>query len=307
MIDVQSIKTESRNVKTLDIDEKSTYEMMSIINEEDAIVPLAVSRALPAVVLAAEKITEAFQKGGRLIYTGAGTSGKLGLLDASECPPTYGVDPSQVIALLAGGDEALKTTREDAEDNAEAGRSDILSVKVTENDVVVGIAASGRTPYTLGAIEAANSQGAFTIALVCSSGSLMAAEASHAIELILGPEIITGSTRMKAGTAQKLVLNMLSTVSMIKIGKVYSNLMVDVQPTNLKLQERALSIVMEASGADRNEAATAMQEQKNNTKAAIVQLITGEGGEYPEQLLGKHNGHLREAIKNHLHFTEESN
>jgi N-acetylmuramic acid 6-phosphate etherase len=232
-----------------------------------------------------------------LIYIGAGTSGRLGVLDASECPPTYGTDPSLVVGLIAGGEYALQHAIEGAEDDSDLGKKDLQGAGVTEKDVIVAIAASGRTPYCLGAMEFAKKQGAYTASLVCSADSPMEKLADVSITVVPGPEVVTGSTRMKAGTVQKLVLNMISTASMIKWGKVYSNLMVDVQPTNEKLKQRARNIIIEAAGVTEQEAEQALTEQNGNTKAAIFQLITGVLPEEAKGHLEKHNGKLKDAIK----------
>lgn len=300
MINIQSIKTETRNAKTTYIDELPITDIMTLINEEDAVVPLALSKALPALSKTAEYIASAFTEGGRLIYIGAGTSGRIGVLDASECPPTYGTDPSQVVGIIAGGNNALTDALEGAEDDEQAGRQDIQTISISNKDVLVALAASGRTPYTLAAMKAAKETGALTASIVCSPHSPMAQEADIPIELLVGPEVITGSTRMKAGTAQKLAVNMLSTASMIKSGKVYGNLMVDVQPTNEKLKERALLIVMEASGTGRTEAEEALEQQNHSTKAAIFQLITGETGEVPQKTIHAYNGKLKAALQSYL-------
>jgi N-acetylmuramic acid 6-phosphate etherase len=298
-MDLTKLATEKRNPDTINIDELSTLEVVQKIHEADLGVASCITPVLSEISMVAEKVVEAFETGGRLIYIGAGTSGRLGVLDASECPPTYGTDPNLVVGLIAGGDYALQHAIEGAEDDSELGRKDLQKINVTKKDVVVAIAASGRTPYCLGAMEYAKNQGAFTAAVVCSLHSLMENAADTSITVVTGPEVVTGSTRMKAGTAQKLVLNMISTTSMIQWGKVYSNLMVDVQPTNAKLKQRARNIIMEAAGVSEKEAEQALKEQNGNTKAAIFQLITGVSPEEAKTHLQKQNGRLKEAIKNY--------
>ncbi|MGL5902034.1 MAG: N-acetylmuramic acid 6-phosphate etherase, partial [Cetobacterium sp.] len=245
-LNLKSLTTESRNVNTLNIDTVSTAEMVKIINDEDKKVAEAVATELPQIAEAIDGIVERMKKGGRLIYIGAGTSGRLGILDASECPPTYGVSEELVQGLIAGGVEAIFRAKEGAEDSKELAIQDLKDRELTANDTVVGLAASGRTPYVIGGLEYANEIGALTVSITCNADSSVAKEAKIAISPVVGPEVVTGSTRLKSGTAQKLVLNMLSTGSMIKMGKVYGNLMVDVQSTNEKLVERAKKIVSEA-------------------------------------------------------------
>lgn len=277
----------------------TTEEIITVINQEDTLVPNVIARQVPNISEVVDKTVEAFKQGGRLIYVGAGTSGRLGIIDASECPPTYGTDPGMVVGIIAGGKEAMTEAIEGVEDDKQQGQTDMKEISLSAKDIVVGIAASGRTPYTIGALEYANSIGAVTVSVVCSKDSEMEKISGHTIAAVVGPEVVTGSTRMKAGTAQKLILNMLSTASMIKMGKVYGNLMVDVQMTNEKLHKRAVNIVKMATGASDEEAAAAIKEQNNNTKAAILQIITGLRGEGAKELLEKHNGYLREAIAQH--------
>ncbi|PAS12554.1 N-acetylmuramic acid 6-phosphate etherase, partial [Vibrio cholerae] len=246
--------SEGRNPDTMDIDLLSSQEIVERLNQQDKQVPLAVEAVLPQIAQAVDKITAAFKQGGRLIYLGAGTSGRLGVLDASECPPTFGVSDQMVIGLIAGGKEAMFTAQEGAEDNATLGAHDLQQIDFSSKDVLVGIAASGRTPYVIGALEYANDLGATTIALSCNPDSPIAEIAQIAISPVVGPEALTGSTRLKSGTAQKLVLNMLTTASMIRLGKSYQNLMVDVRATNRKLIARAVRIVMQATDCQREEA-----------------------------------------------------
>lgn len=299
MIDLNKITTERRNPHSAHIDELPTLAMLRVINDEDKTVPLAVERVLPAIAAAVDAITAALAAGGRLFYAGAGTSGRLGILDAVECPPTYGTDASLVQGLIAGGTPAIFRAQEGAEDSAELGRGDLAAAGFTARDVLVGIAASGRTPYVIGAMEYARSLGARTIALACTESARIAAPelADIAILPVTGAEVVTGSTRMKAGTAQKLVLNMLSTGTMIKLGKVYGNLMVDVKTTNKKLEERARRIVMEATGCDRAAAIAALEEASGSAKLAILMLLTGTDVVTARAQLAATNGHLVPAIK----------
>ncbi|MGA4718993.1 N-acetylmuramic acid 6-phosphate etherase [Fictibacillus nanhaiensis] len=301
-MDLTKLATEKRNPDTLTIDELSTLEVIQKIHEADLGVASCITPVLKEISSVVEKVVTAFENEGRLIYIGAGTSGRLGVLDASECPPTYGTDPSLVVGVIAGGDYALQHAIEGAEDDAELGEFDLKALNITERDVIVAIAASGRTPYCLGAMKYAKTKGALTAALVCSLDSPMEKLADISIPVVTGPEVVTGSTRMKAGTAQKLVLNMISTASMVRWGKVYSNLMVDVQPTNEKLVQRAKNIIIEASGATEEEAEMALHEQEGNTKAAIFQLVTGVAPHEAKLQLDQHNGKLKEAIRN---FTQK--
>ncbi|PLR87886.1 N-acetylmuramic acid 6-phosphate etherase [Bacillus sp. V33-4] len=295
-MNISKLNTEQRNPKTMNIDLMATDEIISTINEEDSLVPIAIARELPSISKTVDMIVASFKSGGRLIYTGAGTSGRIGIIDASECPPTYGTEPEMVVGIIAGGKKAMTEAVEGAEDDHDQGRKDLEDIHLLAQDIVVGIAASGRTPYTIGALEYANQIGAATVAVVCSKDSEMEKVANVTIAPIVGPEVVTGSTRMKAGTAQKLVLNMLTTASMIKMGKVYGNLMVDVQMTNEKLFIRAENIVKMATGADEETVKAALDEQNYNTKAAIVQIITGLEAKAAADLLEKHSGYLRKAI-----------
>ncbi|MGG0479429.1 N-acetylmuramic acid 6-phosphate etherase [Priestia megaterium] len=294
-MNLNHILTEKRNPQTLNIDELSSLEIVKKINEEDHQVPQAINKVLPVIALLVDEIVSAFKQGGRLIYIGAGTSGRLGVLDASECVPTFGTPAEQVIGIIAGGDKALRHALEGAEDNKKQAIEDLKAINLSNKDILVGIAASGRTPYTLSALAYANSLGTVTGCVVNSPQSPMEQEAKYAIVAESGPEVVTGSTRMKAGTAQKLVLNMLTTASMIQIGKVYSNLMVDVQPTNDKLVQRAKNIIAELTGVLSEEAAESLQTYKT-PKAAILALLTSTEGDEVHRLLDKHDGHLKKAI-----------
>ena len=296
-IDFSSMATEQRNPNTMEIDTLSTIDMVRRINNEDKTVALAVEKELDAIAKAIDVITEQLKKGGRLFYCGAGTSGRLGVLDASECPPTYGVSPDLVIPLIAGGKEALLNAREGAEDDFSLCEADLRAHDFSKNDVLVGIAASGRTPYVLGGMRYAKACGAPVISLTCNEKSQMAAEADIAISPIVGPEVVTGSTRMKAGTAQKLVLNMLSTGVMIKLGKVYENLMVDVQPTNEKLVARTRRIVMLATGVSEDEAEAALSKCNHHPKTAIVMIKRGVDEKEAAMLLLDADSFVRKAIE----------
>lgn len=297
MLDLQKLSTEGRNPATEQIDELPTLEMLQVINNEDKKVALAVEKILPELAKAVDIITERLAAGGRLFYLGAGTSGRLGILDASECPPTYGVESELVQGVIAGGTPAIFKAQEGAEDNPELARQDLADRGFTAQDVLVGIAASGRTPYVIGGLQYARELGAATIALACSANAAIAAWADIALLPVTGAEVVTGSTRMKAGTAQKLVLNMLSTGTMIKLGKVYGNLMVDVKTSNLKLEERARRIVMEATGCSREESIAALAEARGNAKLAIFLHLTGTDYEAGEKALRKADGHLALALK----------
>lgn len=288
--------SESRNPRTGDIDLMSASDIVATINREDAAVAAAVEKVLPAVAAAVDTIVEAFRAGGRLIYIGAGTSGRLGVLDASECPPTFGVPPTMVVGIIAGGDHALRHPVEGAEDDAAQGRADLEAQALTSGDVVVGIAVSGRTPYVIGALEYARQRGAVTVALSCNPASTIARLADIAISPVVGPEVVTGSTRLKSGTAQKLVLNMLSTASMIRIGKTYQNLMVDVSVTNDKLAARAVRIIIEAIGGSSERAAALLAESGNDVKLAILIGLTGLSRAEAEAALQREDGFLRKAI-----------
>jgi N-acetylmuramic acid 6-phosphate etherase len=295
-LSLKSLLTEQRNPDTLDIDELPALEIVARINREDQRVPVIIGERLEEIAALVERIVEAFQQGGRLIYIGAGTSGRLGVLDASECPPTYGTDPGMVVGLIAGGDYALRNAVEGAEDDADQGRRDVQTIDLNPLDVLVGIAASGRTPYPLGAMRYAREIGAAVGCVVNSPGSPMEAAADYPVVIPVGPEVITGSTRMKAGSAQKMTLNMLTTAAMIRLGKVYSNLMVDVQPTNQKLIRRAIAIVTEATGV-RPEVAEKALADYGSTKAAIFGLLTGMEGDEVDVILEAHGGRLKEALK----------
>ena len=295
-MELNNITTEKRNDKSRNIDEVSTLEMLKIINEEDKTVAFAVEKILPEIAKAVEIIAEKLKNGGRLFYIGAGTSGRLGILDASECPPTFGVDFELVQGIIAGGSGAVFKAVEGAEDNLTQGETDLCERKFSSKDVLVGIAASGRTPYVIGALKYAKSIGATAISLACSKNPAMADFADISLNPITGAEIITGSTRMKAGTAEKLVLNMISTGTMINSGKVYGNLMVDVQAINEKLKARAINIVAEVTGVSENEAVEALRNADGNAKLAIFLLLTGLSKIEGKRTLKEHGGNLRKAL-----------
>ncbi|MDP5292865.1 N-acetylmuramic acid 6-phosphate etherase [Oceanimonas sp. CHS3-5] len=294
--DLARLTSEGRNPATLDIDTQSALEIVTTINAQDKQVPAAVEQVLPAIAAAVERIEHALRRGGRLVYTGAGTSGRLGVLDASECPPTFSVPQGLVVGLIAGGEAAMFKAREGAEDNEQQGEQDLRDIGLTANDVVVGIAASGRTPYVIGGLRYARGLGAGTVALACNAGSAIGREADIAIEPEVGPEVITGSTRLKAGTAQKLVLNMLSTAAMVRLGKVYQNLMVDLNASNLKLEARAIRIVMQATGEDEHTAAEALAAADNEVKLAILMLLSGLDKTEARARLAQGQGVLRRAL-----------
>ena len=288
--------TEERNPLTTDIDTLPTLDMLSLINAEDQKVALAVRDELPYIAAAVESITARIQRGGRLIYIGAGTSGRLGVLDASECPPTFGTPPELVVGLIAGGLAALTEAVEGAEDDREGGAGEIAELDVNENDCVIGIAASGRTPYAIGSLQEAKKRGALTISIVCNRPSPLGELAEISIAPVVGAEVVSGSTRLKAGTAQKMVLNMISTAVMIRLGKTYSNLMVDVQPTNVKLRQRARRIVAEATGLDLQRAAEMLSDCHGEVKTAIVAILAGISPELARIRLHETGGYVRKAI-----------
>ncbi len=288
--------TEQRNPNSLNIDQRSTLEILQIMNAEDATVAHAVSTVLPQIALAVDLITERLRAGGRLFYIGAGTSGRLGILDAVECLPTFSIDPETVQGIIAGGETAFVRSVEGAEDRPEGGRNDLIDRQLTLQDVVVGIAASGRTPYVVGALDYAREVGAGTIGIACNAPAPVLDAADIAIAALVGPEIITGSTRLKAGTAQKLILNMLSTATMIKLGKVYNNLMVDVRVSNEKLADRARRIVCEVTGIEANEATTLLEQTGQEVKPAIVMALLGIDVNDARTRLAESGGMLRTVI-----------
>jgi len=293
---LEQLTTEKRNPNTMDIDQMSIKEILQIMNKEDQSVPIAISKEIDKIESAIQMVVDSFRRGGRLIYIGAGTSGRLGVLDAAECPPTFGTDPAMVQGIIAGGKEAFTRAVEGAEDNEQMGGDDLKAIRLTNLDTVVGIAASGRTPYVIGALKYAKSIGAKTVSISNNKNSIIGTLADVAIEVETGPEVLTGSTRLKAGTAQKLILNMISTVSMIGIGKVYKNLMVDVRPTNHKLLERSKRIIMEATGVDYETAEKFFEEAKRNVKAAITMILLNCSYDEAVEKLKKAKGFIRKTL-----------
>lgn len=295
-MELNKLITEQRNKETMNIDQLNTLEMVKLINNEDKKVALAIEKELPQIALAIDKISESFLNGGRLIYCGAGTSGRLGALDAIELTPTYDVPKERAFGLIAGGKEAMFSAVEAVEDSKELAIKDLEEINIQKEDAVIAIAASGRTPYAISALEYANKIGALSIAVTCNCNSEMNKIAQVGIAPIVGPEVITGSTRMKAGTAQKMILNMISTGVMVKTGKVFSNLMVNVQPTNFKLVKRAQGIISRAAEVSEEEAIEKLKEADNNVAAAIVMAVTGLDYEKAHSLLEEHKGMVRQAI-----------
>lgn len=295
---LKQLITEARNPASTHIDTMSTINMVKTINAEDQKVAQAVAKQIETIALAIDQAAEKFADGGRLIYIGAGTSGRLGVLDATELVPTYGIEPKRAVGLIAGGKEALFTAVEGAEDSMTLGINDLQKIKLTADDIVIGVAASGRTPYVVGGLKYARRSHALTIAIACVSKSVIGQNADIAIEAIVGPEVITGSTRMKAGTAQKMILNMISTGVMIKQGKVYQNVMIDVQPTNDKLIDRASRIISETAVISLKEAQTYLRLAGNNVAVAIVMAKTGKNKIKATQLLTKYNCNVSAVLKN---------
>ncbi len=296
-MNLKKLTTENRNPNTFNLDEMSSLEIVTAMNKEDYRVPEAISKELEPISKLVDAVVNAFENGGRLIYMGAGTSGRLGVLDASECPPTYGVDPSMVVGLIAGGDKALRSALENVEDKENLGVEDLKNINLCEKDVVVGLAASGRTPYVIGGLNYANSLGCVTGAIACNKDSKIGKAAKIKIEVDAGPEVLTGSTRLKSGTAQKLILNMISTASMVRIGKAYSNLMVDVVPTNEKLVNRATGIIVDATGVSKEIASEMLQKANGNCKLAITSILTGKSIEEAKELLVQAKGHVKKALE----------
>ncbi|MEU1308864.1 N-acetylmuramic acid 6-phosphate etherase [Streptomyces cinnamoneus] len=292
-----TLTTEAFRPDLADIDQLSTHDIATIMNAEDATVAGAVAERLPEIAAAIDATAARMARGGRLLYAGAGTAGRLGVLDASECPPTFNTDPAQVVGLIAGGPGALVAAVEGAEDSAGLAAADLDALKVGPDDTVVGVSASGRTPYAIGAVRHARAAGALTIGLACNAGSELGAAAEHAVEVVVGPELLTGSTRLKAGTAQKLVLNMLSTITMIRLGKTYGNLMVDVRASNEKLRARSRRIVALATGAADGEIEDALAATDGEVKNAILVLLGDVDGPTAARLLDASHGHLRAALR----------
>ena len=296
-LNLKNMSTETRNQNTMNLDIMSPLEVVTVMNQEDAKVPAAITPALPNIAQCVTWAIESIEAGGRIIYMGAGTSGRLGVLDAVECPPTFGVAPEVVVGLIAGGEKAFVKAVEGAEDSRELGRQDLIDINLEKRDIVIGIAASGRTPYVLGGLAYAQEMGCHTVGISCNPGSAVGAAAELAIEVVPGPECLTGSTRLKSGTCQKLILNMISTATMVGCGKAYQNLMVDVMQTNEKLVVRAQNIVMEATGCDRETAAEKIAIAGGNAKTAITMILADCGLEEAKERLARAKGHVREAIK----------
>ena len=294
---LSTLITEQRNPNSMHVDSLSALEIVQLMNDEDKQVPLAIEKCLPQIAQAVERIVAAFQQGGRLVYIGAGTSGRLGVLDASECPPTFGVSPEMVKGIIAGGERALRHPIEGAEDSKTHAVVDLQTIQFSSKDVLVGIAASGRTPYVIGALEYAKSLGSVTVSIASNPNSAMANIVDIAIDTVVGAEVLTGSSRLKSGTAQKLVLNMLTTASMILMGKCYQNLMVDVQASNEKLKARAIRIVMQATDCDKTLAEETLKLAEQNAKLAIMMILSGLDRAQAEALLEKYHGKLQLALK----------
>ncbi|MHC9540297.1 MAG: N-acetylmuramic acid 6-phosphate etherase [Vulcanimicrobiota bacterium] len=294
--ELHTLNTEKQNTRSANLDSMSAYEIVQLMNSEDMTVAHAVSTVLPRIAEASELIAESMKKGGRLIYVGAGTSGRLALLDASECPPTFGAEEDRVVAVIAGGDSAVSRAVEGAEDDQAAGERKMRGLSLTANDVVVGITASGRAPFVIGALAYAGEQGARTVALACNSPAQISTIADVAIEVPTGPEILTGSTRLKAGTAQKMVLNMLSTAGMVLAGRVYRNYMIGVKPLNRKLVDRACRILAETAEVSYQEASGALEISGRNTMAAFLMLKKGLSADEAAQRLREAGDSLREAL-----------
>lgn len=295
-MNLENLTTERRNEETFGLDEMSVSTALEKMNKEDKKVAEAVEKALPMIEPVIEKTIESFNHGGRLIYLGAGTSGRLGVLDAAECVPTFGVEASMVVGLIAGGEKAMTLAVEGAEDDLELGKKDLIDLQLTKNDMVIGIAASGRTPYVIGALDYAKSIGAHTGSLACNMNAEISQHAEFPIEVDCGAEFLTGSTRLKSGTAQKLILNMISTIAMIGIGKVYNNLMVDVRPTNEKLVERSKRIIMEATDCDYETAEKTFIQAGEDVKLAIVMILTNSSKDEAQEKLVQAKGFIKNTL-----------
>ena len=296
-LNLKGMSTETRNQNSMNLDIMTPLEVVTVMNNEDAKVAEAIKPMLPNIAQCVTWAIQSIEAGGRIIYMGAGTSGRLGVLDAVECPPTFGVAPEVVVGLIAGGEKAFVKAVEGAEDSRELGHDDLVNIGLEKRDIVIGIAASGRTPYVLGGLAYAQEKGCHTVAISCNPGSAIGQAAELAIEVVPGPEVLTGSTRLKSGTSQKLILNMISTATMVGCGKAYQNLMVDVMQTNEKLVVRAQNIVMEATGCDRETAREKIEIASGSAKTAITMILADCGLEEAKERLTKAKGHVREAIK----------
>lgn len=292
-MDLKHLATEQRNVNTMALDRLSPIEFVTVMNQEDQKVAIAIEKEKESIADLITACIPLFKNGGRLIYMGAGTSGRLGVLDAAECVPTFGTTPEQVIGLIAGGEKAMIKAVEGAEDDEQLGKDDLIHLNITDKDIVIGIAASGRTPYVIGGLKYANEVGALTGAISCNTGSDIGKIARHGIDVAVGPEILTGSTRLKSGTAQKLILNMISTGIMVGIGKVYQNLMIDVQPTNEKLVERSIGIISEVTAVDRDMAMELFEESGHQVKVAIVMGLHNFDKDSALEYLKNNDGFIR--------------
>lgn len=302
---LKKLETEQQNPDSIKIDQTTTEEMLKIMNQEDSTVSKIVKEEIPTITKLVNSTYEALKNGGRLFYIGAGTSGRLGILDASECPPTFGVSPELVQGIIAGGEKAILEAQEGMEDLAEEGKKDLINRELTNKDIVIGIAASGRTPYVIGALEYANHIGAATGSISCVSDAQMSEVAEIAVEVVTGAEVITGSTRLKAGTAQKMVLNMISTGAMIKLGKVYQNYMVDLNPTNKKLVTRAKAMIQDITGVNASQASQLYENANGHVKTAIVMELGQVEVDRARELLELNEGHVSQAIKDIQNSKEE--
>ncbi|SEE69272.1 N-acetylmuramic acid 6-phosphate etherase [Arthrobacter alpinus] len=294
--ELASLTTEASNDRYPDLAALSTAELAAGMNSEDALVPEAIAHHLSTIAAIIDEISQRMRDGGRLIYVGAGTPGRMGILDASECPPTFGTDPSLVVGVIAGGRKAVNQAVENAEDSQEAAAADIAELRLTAMDSVIGLAASGRTPYVIAAVKAARELGAFTVGFSCNNGSPLGSAAQTALDIEVGPEFLSGSTRLKSGTCQKLVLNMISTITMVRLGKTYKNVMVDLRATNAKLHARSERTLMAATGCDAQAASSALAAADGHVKAAILAILTGLPATSAAALLAEHGGYLQESI-----------
>ena len=295
-VNLTGMTTETRNEASSDLDIMTSLEIVTLMNSEDSKIAAAVGAQLPEIAKAVDLCVDSLEKGGRIIYIGAGTSGRLGAIDAAECPPTFGVAPGTVVGLIAGGQSIDISLSADREDSPQCAVEDLSGIALNNRDTVVGVAASGRTPYVVGGLEYANSLGCHTVAIACNKGSTIGKLADSAIEVIVGPEVLTGSTRLKAGTSQKMILNMISTASMVRTGKCYRNLMVDVVQTNAKLEARAVGILMEATGIPKDEASSVLKKAGGSVKKAVVMVLSSCSPEEAEERLEASKGHVREAL-----------
>ena len=296
MTDLKKMTTETRNSASENLDCMSSLEIVTLMNSEDSKIALAVREQMPQIAKAVDLCVSALENGGRIVYMGAGTSGRLAAIDAAECPPTFGVSKDTVIGLIAGGNQIEISLTNDKEDSPESGMADLRQISLTKKDIVIGIAASGRTPYVIGGMEYAKKLGCNTVSIACNSNSEIGKRADVAIEVIVGSEVLTGSTRLRAGTSQKMVLNMISTASMVRTGKAYRNLMVDVVQTNEKLVARAQGILMEATGISGEDAVQVLEKAGGSVKKAIVMVLASCSAEEAQARLEKARGHVREAL-----------